>query len=92
MPSSRVPEEGPALRENGGKMPTGPDGQPRAGDVIGCAIHVAKVATGEVQDETKTTVPARAAGGKKGGRNRAKALTPERRSEIARIAAAARWK
>lgn len=31
-------------------------------------------------------------GGKKGGKIRAKNLTPERRSEIARQAAAARWK
>ena len=30
-------------------------------------------------------------GGKKGGDERAKKLTPERRSEIARIAAAKRW-
>lgn len=30
-------------------------------------------------------------GGKKGGKARAKALTPERRREIARKAAAARW-
>ena len=72
-------------------MPTGPAGQPRAGDVIGCAIQVAKIATGEIQDETKPTVPARAAGGKKGGLTRAKALSPERRVEIARIGAAARW-
>ena len=31
-------------------------------------------------------------GGKKGGKVRAKTLTPEQRSEIARIAASARWK
>lgn len=31
-------------------------------------------------------------GGKKGGKSRAKKLTPERRSEIARLAARARWK
>ncbi len=31
-------------------------------------------------------------GGVKGGRARAEALTPERRSEIARKAAAARWR
>ena len=34
----------------------------------------------------------RAAGGVKGGRARAKRLTPQQRSEIARIAAEARWK
>ncbi len=31
-------------------------------------------------------------GGKKGGKARAEALTPERRSEIAKKAAIARWK
>lgn len=31
-------------------------------------------------------------GGKKGGKARAAKLTPERRSEIARLAASARWK
>ena len=30
--------------------------------------------------------------GRKGGKKRAKSLTPERRKEIARKAAAARWK
>ena len=36
--------------------------------------------------------PGRRAGGLKGGRVRADKLTPEERSEIARKAAAARWK
>jgi hypothetical protein len=31
-------------------------------------------------------------GGLKGGKRRARVLTPEQRSEIARLAAAARWK
>lgn len=31
-------------------------------------------------------------GGKKGGKARAESLSPEQRSEIARIAASARWK
>lgn len=31
-------------------------------------------------------------GGRKGGKARAKALTPEQRAEIARVAAHARWK
>ena len=72
-------------------MPRGPQGQKRPGDAVGCAVTVAKIATGEIEEETKPTVPARAAGGRKGGRRRADRLTPERRSEIARTAAAARW-
>ena len=53
-------------------------------------------ATGEEQDEeTPSKNPAAVAlgrlGGKKGGRARAEKLTPERRREIARNAAKARW-
>ena len=51
------------------------------------------IATGDVKDcePTKTEVRASKAGSK-GGPARARALTPEQRSEIARTAAAARWK
>ena len=72
-------------------MPTGPEGQPRPGDVIGCAVRVAQIATGQLTEETKPTAPARAAGGRVGGRKRAQNLSPERRSEIAHAAAEARW-
>ena len=73
-------------------MPKGPQGQKRPGDVIGAAIMVAKIATGEVEDNP--TAPDKAhhsAGGKKGGRARADALTPAERSAIARKGAAKRW-
>lgn len=70
-------------------MPKGPKGQKRPGDVVGNAIRVAKIATGEEKD----TYPSKTRkGGLKGGRARAKKLTPEERSEIAKIAALARWK
>ena len=72
-------------------MPKGPKGEMRPANVIGCAVHVARIATGEIPEETKPTVPARAAGGRAGGRKRAELLTAERRSEIARVAAKARW-
>lgn len=51
------------------------------------------IATGETSDvdETKLVKRARAAGAK-GGPARAASLTPAQRSEIARAAAAARWK
>ena len=74
-------------------MPTGPKGQKRPGDVIGAAIKVAKIATGEdadaIVDDGKD--PAAKALGAKGGKARAKNMTPERRAEIARKAAKARW-
>ena len=73
-------------------MPKGPQGQKRPADVVGCAVHVAMIATGEIEtDETTYVQPAKARSGKAGARARADALTPERRSEIARRAAAARW-
>lgn len=74
-------------------MPKGPDGQKRPGDVIGAAVMVAKIATGEVEDRPDDTLKRRAAkAGQQGGPARAMKLAPEQRSEIARLAAAARWK
>jgi hypothetical protein len=75
-------------------MPRGPKGEKRPADVIGNAVKVMRIATGE---ETET-LPAdegknadAVALGKKGGAARAKSMTPERRAEIARQAAAKRW-
>lgn len=72
-------------------MPRGPKGEKRPADVIGNAVHVMRIATGEIE-ETRGKVPKRAKGGLKGGKARAEALTPQQRSEIARAASAARWK
>ena len=72
-------------------MPKGPKGQKRPGDVVGAAVMVGKIATGEIEEETQDKAQVRKAG-KKGGASRTRKLTPEKRSEIARIAAAARWK
>jgi len=75
-------------------MPTGPKGEKRPADVIGAAIMVAKIATGEIEDtiEDDGKDPAAKALGRKGGAARAKAMTPERRAEIAKKAAEKRWK
>ena len=74
-------------------MPTGPKGQKRPGDVIGAAIKVARIATGEEEDllPDDGKDPAAKALGAKGGRKRAENMTPERRKEIARKAAQKRW-
>jgi hypothetical protein len=75
-------------------MPTGPKGEKRPADVIGNAVLVMKIATGE---ETETLPaddgkdPAAKALGKKGGAARAAKMTPERRAEIAKRAARKRW-
>lgn len=74
-------------------MPRGPKGEKRPGDVIGAAIRVARIATGEetdqIEDDGKD--PAAKALGKKGGEARAKSLSKKRRAEIAKKAAAIRW-
>jgi hypothetical protein len=70
-------------------MPRGPKGEKRPADVIGAAVKVMKIATGEIEDNRSG---ARAKGGKKGGKARAANLTPGQRSKIARTAASARWK
>jgi hypothetical protein len=59
--------------------------------VIGAAIMVAKIATGEIV-ETPTEDSPTAALGRKGGKARAKSLSAEKRREIARKAAESRWR
>lgn len=68
----------------------GPRGEYRPADAIGCAVMVAKIATGEIE-EVVTEETKQQADGSKGGHVRAKKLSPERRKEIATIAAKARW-
>lgn len=72
-------------------MPRGPQGQRRPANVIGNAVRVAKIATGEIED-TGHEQPNKAKGGRAGAAARARSLTPERRHEIAAKAAAARWR
>ena len=74
-------------------MPKGPQGQKRPADVIGNAVRVMEIATGQREEEFEDDGkdPAAKALGAKGGKARAKKLTPEQRSKIARKAAASRW-
>ena len=75
-------------------VPRGPKGEKRPADVIGNAVHVMRIAIGEIEetihDDGKD--PAAKALGKKGGAARAKNMTPERRVEVAKKAASSRWK
>lgn len=71
-------------------MPTGPNGEKRPADTNACAVHVAKIATGEIED-TKSEHPGKRKGGAAGGKARKEALNESERSEIARKAAQARW-
>ena len=68
----------------------GPNGEKRPTDVIANAVHVARIATGEAKEEYVDQ--AKHASGRKGGTARAEALTPARRMQIAKEAAAARWR
>lgn len=72
-------------------MPKGPRGEKRPADAIGRAVHIAKIATGEVEEERDELSSAAAELGRKGGKKRAANMTPERRAEIARKAAEKRW-
>ena len=74
-------------------MPKGPNGERRPADAIGLAVLVGRIATGEVDDVAPDDGkdPAAKALGAKGGKARAFSLSPERRAEIAKAAAAKRW-
>jgi hypothetical protein len=78
-------------------MPTGPKGERRPADVVGNAVHVMRVLTGEIEDtiptpESEGTDPAAVALGRKGGKARAESMSAKRRKAIAQEAARARWK
>ena len=65
----------------------GPNGEKRPSNTIANAVHVMRIATGQIEEELSSDTRR---GGLKGGPARAKALSPERRSEIARMGAEAR--
>ena len=69
-------------------MPRGPKGEKRPADVIGNAVHVMRIATGEIGE---TKLSGRVRSGHAGAKARAKALSPEKRSAIAKRAAGKRW-
>jgi hypothetical protein len=67
----------------------------RPRDPIKLAKQVFDIAIGEAEDtvsESKRHPSKRRAAGSKGGKARAKALSPADRADIARLAATARWK
>lgn len=72
-------------------MPKGPKGEKRPADAIGCAVMVAKIATGEMEDELPA-MSGRTRSGKAGGVARREALDETERSAIAKVAAKARWR
>lgn len=75
-------------------MPKGPKGEKRPADVIGNAVKVMRIATGEEIDDKTDDGKDKAAVslGQRGGKARAEALSKKRRAEIATKAAKTRWK
>lgn len=69
-------------------MLEGPKGEKRPADLIGAAVMVSRVATGEIQDNTKSRRTKR---GQADGKACAKNLTAAQRSKIAQKASVARW-
>jgi hypothetical protein len=73
-------------------MPRGPRGEKRPADVIGNAVKVMRIATGEETEELPDSTKSAAVElGRLGGKARAKKLSAEERSRIARQAARRRW-
>jgi hypothetical protein len=74
-------------------MPRGAKGEKRPADVIGAAVMVGKIATGEISDLTTEDGKnaAAVALGRMGGKARAEGMTAKRRKEIASKAAKSRW-
>ena len=74
-------------------MPRGRKGEKRPADVIGAAVMIGKIATGEIEDliteDGKNA--AAVALGRMGGKARAAGMTAKKRSEIAQKAAKSRW-
>jgi hypothetical protein len=78
-------------------MPKGPKGEKRPADVIGNAVKIMRIATGEEPEDIDTPEsrgknPHASAMGKLGAAARAKKVNAKKRSEIAKKAAAKRWK
>ena len=74
-------------------MPKGPQGETRPADVIGNAVKIAQIATGEIEDDLPEDRKNKAAQelGRKGGEARAKKLSKDKRREISQKAVRSRW-
>ena len=71
-------------------MPRGPRGEQRPADVIGCAVTVARLSVGDME-ERLTQPSGKVRSGHAGAKARAESLTQDQRREIAKKAASARW-
>lgn len=60
--------------------------------MIGMSVKVMRIATGEEEEELNRIKSAAAELGSRGGKARAAKMSPNRRTEIAKKAAKARWR
>jgi len=81
LETGRLPVHDASMTEKHPKRPR---------DLNQWAKHMVDLATGEAQETSKAAGQQK--GGVAGSAARTAALTPEQRSEIARVAASARWK
>ena len=70
-------------------MPRGPKGEKRPADVIGNAVHVMRIATGEIEEKVVDVAASEL--GRKGGHARADRMPASQRTKIAKKAAKKRW-
>jgi hypothetical protein len=77
-------------------MPRGPKGEKRHANTVDNAMLIGRIATGDVEDVESVRNPDAVnlgrLGGLKGGKARAKKLSPRKRSAIAKKAAQSRWR
>ena len=71
-------------------MPIGPNGEKRPSNAVAAGVHIARIATGEAEEEYVDQE--RSARGRNGGEARAAALTPTERKRISQRAIDARWR
>jgi hypothetical protein len=82
----------PLAHRIGVVMPKGPRGEKRPADVIGAAIMVGRIATGEEPDNARPETEPQREGGRKGGEIRAATTPRPHRVAGAKRAAEARWR
>ena len=70
-------------------MPIGPNGEKRSADVIANAVLVGRVATRQTGEQHVHAGGSES--GRKGGKARAEALSAERRGDVVKEGAKARW-
>ena len=71
-------------------MPRGPRGERRPADVVGCAVVVGRLSVGLDHDDLKHP-SGKIRNGRTGAKASAEKLNPEKRREITKKAAGARW-